>query len=592
MRCCLMSIRRFCVVSALIPLALAISSQATARSGEPPSSVPAQAPPSFVPAHGPPSFIPGSGPPRSVSALVVDTPEMVFDWTTDRCEDTDFPDLPVRAFRDANERVQLVGGHPPRYYRWIGEDLDTVVRDCSEPVLRSDLDIDPSQYDFKEWIGSLYTVDGMNINALVHSEFHGWEASRWFAEFDFSGVQGEDNWRYEAWAEFPGLSFTDMTYNSATNRWEGSHDLCVLGTRFAHPAPGCDAVRAWISPVAETVTVSGDVFDLDDGGGDGVKVIIAKSGTVLWSKVVENGETDPLHFELDVDVVPGDRLLFRVNQRANPGFDTTFFNPKINMGPDPCPSDSRGPGGLCHHVAVTFARSTDGGATYDHIQSPPDHLVANPPVRYEPDGGDHSIWQPSNIVRHPDDSYYYALIQRDEHPADGSVNIQGTCVMRTETPSDPDTWRAWDGHGFNLRFVDPYKEPVPDPDSSWCETVSVGEIGALTYGLSYNKYLRKFVAVGVASAGVSVPGFYFSVSEDLIHWEPKQLLMEAVLAQTAEPSEPFFAYPTFIDPADSTINFERPGKRPYLYFTRFNNTGSPTDADLLRVRVAFTKRGL
>ena len=44
--------------------------------------------------------------------LVISGPEeMVFDWTTDRCEDGNIPDIAARAFRDADGQVQLTIGH-------------------------------------------------------------------------------------------------------------------------------------------------------------------------------------------------------------------------------------------------------------------------------------------------------------------------------------------------------------------------------------------------------------------------------------------------------------------------------------------------
>ena len=38
-------------------------------------------------------------------------PQTVFSWAKDRCEDLDIPDLPARAFRDAQGRVQLIAAH-------------------------------------------------------------------------------------------------------------------------------------------------------------------------------------------------------------------------------------------------------------------------------------------------------------------------------------------------------------------------------------------------------------------------------------------------------------------------------------------------
>src|SRR3954470_7091878 len=37
--------------------------------------------------------------------------ELVFDWTTQRCEDLDIPDLPARAFRTADGQAHLISAH-------------------------------------------------------------------------------------------------------------------------------------------------------------------------------------------------------------------------------------------------------------------------------------------------------------------------------------------------------------------------------------------------------------------------------------------------------------------------------------------------
>jgi len=44
-------------------------------------------------------------------------------------------------------------------------------------------------------------------------------------------------------------------------------------------------------------------------------------------------------------------------------------------------------------------------------------------------------------------------------------------------------------------------------------------------------------------------------------------------------------YPSIIDHADNTTNFERPGRTPHLYYTRHNGG---LDRDLVRVPLTFT----
>ena len=509
-------------------------------------------------------------------------PEVVFNGTTDRCEDSDYPDLPVRAFRDSNGKVQLVSGSAPRVYRFIGDSLDTVSRDCSAPVIASTESFDPSQYDNQELIGALYTLDGLTIHALVHNEFIGWWSSDWHAERDFSDVQGLNNWRYAAFSS----GYVDMVFNAATEKWEGPEVGCEIYSRGVHPGDECDAVRAWVSTVNESVTISGEVYDQGIGSGDGVDVTISKNNTVLWSHTLAEGDTTPIRFDFQEDVIIGDTLYFSVNQRANFLDDSTYFNPKINIGGDPCPSDTRGVG-KCLMASLTYAQSTDGGISYHHPQSPPEHRVANIPLQYAPDGGIKNIWQPSNITQHPQDGFYYALIQRTETSADGMFGESGVCVMRTDTLSDPDSWRAWDGTGFNMSFVDAYLDPTVDVDAHRCPFVSYDEIGAMTYGLSYNTYLEQFVVIGVDGDWPDGNmGFYFSTSDDLINWLPKKLLLLTEQRDPMDPTAPFSAYPTFVDPDDPSVNFERPGQAPFFYYSRFNSRGT-TDVDLMRRRVRF-----
>ena len=98
--------------------------------------------------------------------------EVVFDWTTDRCEDADIPDLAARAFRDVSGQVQLISSnHKPR--RHMGADLNNLNHDCVV-VMLSHYDADPAMFNDVEWIGATYTEDGETIYAIVHNEYEGW----------------------------------------------------------------------------------------------------------------------------------------------------------------------------------------------------------------------------------------------------------------------------------------------------------------------------------------------------------------------------------------------------------------------------------
>jgi hypothetical protein len=97
--------------------------------------------------------------------------EILFDWSSDRCEDLDIPDLPARAFRDADGNVQLLASHYSTR-RLIGPDFDHLAHDCTV-VLGSSENPDPAAFDDKQWLGSVYTTDGRTIYGLAHVEYQG-----------------------------------------------------------------------------------------------------------------------------------------------------------------------------------------------------------------------------------------------------------------------------------------------------------------------------------------------------------------------------------------------------------------------------------
>jgi hypothetical protein len=248
----------------------------------------------------------------------------------------------------------------------------------------------------------------------------------------------------------------------------------------------------------------------------------------------------------------------------------------------------------CWFNSITLARSTDGGRTFTHA-APPRHLVASVPYRYEPDAGLFGLFQPSNIVRGDgdglEDGFYYALIHAEAHGAQRA----GTCVMRTARLDLPGSWRAWDGSAYNVRFADPYRSS--GEKGHLCAPVSFPEIVGMTHSLTYNTYLGKYVLVAPAGAmrpggrGV-VWGFYYSTSDDLIDWAPRQLIREAVLHNQHECSDPNpVAYPSLLDPDSPSRNFETTGRRPWLYFTRFHykECRLTLNRDLVRIRVRFSK---
>lgn len=241
----------------------------------------------------------------------------------------------------------------------------------------------------------------------------------------------------------------------------------------------------------------------------------------------------------------------------------------------------------CWYNALTLAVSTDGGSTFTHAFNPPEHLIANLPFVYEADAGPAGPRNPSNIIK-GNDGYYYMFANLSYYADDR----QWVCLMRTQDLSDPTSWRFWDGQGFDGQFTNPYKNPVDDTRRHVCSALANDEIGAsLNESITYSTYLNRYVLVGISAdtiGGREIWGFYYSFSDDLVHWTRRKLLVEMTLPWTADNNtDVMFLYPALLDPASESRNYETVGQTAYLYFTRHNFGQGSLDRDLIRVPVEF-----
>jgi hypothetical protein len=301
---------------------------------------------------------------------------------------------------------------------------------------------------------------------------------------------------------------------------------------------------------------------------------------VLWSDV----DSDPSHYNdaewlhtmysLDGQTVYG--LIHHEYQGWN--FNETCANligtPDINK---------------CWYNSITFATSTDSGNNY--TQAPvPNHLLASVPYQFTPLGGPLGIYRPSNIVAK--DGYYYFIVLA-QAPA-GSAQKNGVCVMRSNNLASPTSWRAWDGDSYSVRWINPYVETSEPPSAHVCEPISEHALrGIEVNSLTYNSYYGKYMVVG--SAVKNVPGFFFSLSDDLIHWTEPQLLMEGEIPQASHvcgDPDPV-RDGSVLDPSSSTRNFETVDQTANLYFTRFNyfysgqSCSMTLDRDLIKYPIQF-----
>lgn len=254
-----------------------------------------------------------------------------------------------------------------------------------------------------------------------------------------------------------------------------------------------------------------------------------------------------------------------------------------NRHPGHCPERAYYP---CWYNAITLARSSDGGRSYQQPR-PPRQLVAASSNRYRPGSGPSGVFAPSNMVKRG--GRFYALV-RVREPGLPS----GDCLIRSGDLRAPGSWRAWDGSSFDVAFDDPYR--AHPAARSRCRRIAPDQISEMTESLTYSTVLNRYLLIGIAGPPTRHPGrergVYFSLSPDLIRWSARRLLLPAATLHSygCGQSSPI-AYPSVLDPSSRSRNFETTGLRPFLYFTKFRYRGCHKTAnrDLMRIRLSISR---
>lgn len=109
---------------------------------------------------------------RAQAELRITGPEeVILQGRESGCPLRHVPDGPPRAFRDGDGEVHLTISHH-QAYRMTGPDLASLSLDCS-PIFESDFEPEPSRFNDREWLSSVYALDGDQVVALVHMEYQG-----------------------------------------------------------------------------------------------------------------------------------------------------------------------------------------------------------------------------------------------------------------------------------------------------------------------------------------------------------------------------------------------------------------------------------
>jgi hypothetical protein len=217
----------------------------------------------------------------------------------------------------------------------------------------------------------------------------------------------------------------------------------------------------------------------------------------------------------------------------------------------------------CWWNTVTFAESLDGGYSFE-VPAPPQNLVAALPYRYIVGNrtSAHGYYGPTNIMKVG--GFYFSLINEWPYKAQKG----GACLIRTSDVFSPQSWRAWDGKGFNVRFADPYRETIAKPEEHVCEPVLAGAAdGLLQHPRSGNFIAMEFV---------NDDGFYMQASHDLTHWSNPSLLVKlSDLREADAPGDWTYGYVSLLDPTSTDRNFSTVSDTPYVYYVRMDRDHSP-----------------
>lgn len=221
----------------------------------------------------------------------------------------------------------------------------------------------------------------------------------------------------------------------------------------------------------------------------------------------------------------------------------------------------------CWYSSLLAALSTDGGATFSLVPGVGNSsVVVAAPFPYVPDAGTQGVPAHRHIVQSPFDGYFYTM------PNCAYLHqmkrATGKCVWRTDDLTAPTSWRAWNGTAWGTRGVNPYVAP---PSASMMPMYTAKAVNThLNGGLTFVQAVGEFVIVGSQTNEQGVVSIMYQSSRDLVSWSPARVLVEIPLRPSLPPTSKDGLYPTMLDPADPSRNFDRFGQTGHIYWTEFD----------------------
>ncbi|MBM7564232.1 Ig-like domain-containing protein [Paenibacillus sacheonensis] len=179
------------------------------------------------------------------------------------------------------------------------------------------------------------TASGLNVNpkpAAAADELPSFRAST-----DYSGTQGEHNWRYQ-YRLFDAGDYQDLPVFAGNNWWKANNnwDFGKLTPGGVTSGSKADTARTFVAPESGSVTVSAaGTVTIHKDTYDGARLKVMKNEEQIWP---DGGEWAPLNANqtidfpaLNVQVAKGDRIYFVADSGASHinGYDDMAWDPVV-----------------------------------------------------------------------------------------------------------------------------------------------------------------------------------------------------------------------------------------------------------------------
>jgi hypothetical protein len=211
----------------------------------------------------------------------------------------------------------------------------------------------------------------------------------------------------------------------------------------------------------------------------------------------------------------------------------------------------------CRYGTLVFIDSHDGG---EHFERTPTRPLAAVPVRQAIDQGrDIGFFQPSNIFHWGNAEYVFV------RTSGGGVQKPATCLLRSERPLDPNSWQIYDGTSFRTQRFDPYL----DNPAKYAPCADMPGLNGMVWSvLTYEPTGTLVALLTIVEPGTHATRLAISTARDPLHWTRAAAIQADFFGGPPSCGEKeIYWYPSLIDPASKSRNFDTTGDSPVLFLT-------------------------